>query len=312
MATDRGFYLTDGGLETTLLFHHEVDLRHFAAFELIEHPRGKKVFLKYYHPYLRLASRYRLNYILETPTWRASTDWGFKLGYTLDDLIEVNRKSVRILREISCTATGSISKILISGNIGPRRDGYRADNQLTHRQAKAYHQTQVNTFAEENVDLVTGMTINYSDEAIGIIHAARDAGVPAVVSFTVETDGCLPDGETLRDAIERTDQLTGAYALYFMINCAHPHHFKNVLLDPGKWKERIRGIRANASTKSHAELDGSKTLDAGDKCHLAVSYGELMSLLPNLRVIGGCCGTDHSHMEAICDRLFGETGEIAA
>lgn len=293
------YYLTDGGLETTLIFHQGIDLPHFAAFELLTHPAGQKALRQYYLPYLRIAQQYGLHFILETPTWRANTDWGFKLGYSPTKLQTINRQAVHFMREL---ADGLPS--LISGCIGPRSDGYTPRSLMRIQEAQAYHQPQISIFAEEAANMVTAMTLNYSDEAIGIVQAAQAVSIPVAISFTVETDGKLPNGESLQEAIERTDRCTNGYASHFMINCAHPEHFVAMLQQPGDWKQRIRGIRANASVKSHAELDECETLDAGDKHALAKGYAQLMELLPALRIIGGCCGTDHSHMEEICKLLF--------
>ena len=127
--------------------------------------------------------------------------------------------------------------------------------------------------------------------------------MPAAISFTLEIDGKLPSGDTLADAIARTDAETGAYPAYYMINCAHPTHFEHVLRDGGAWTKRIRGLRANASARSHAELDESTELDDGNPEELGVQYRELRSLLPQLTVVGGCCGTDHRHVAAICKAM---------
>jgi homocysteine S-methyltransferase len=296
-------YLTDGGLETTLIFNKGITLNSFAAFELLRTEEGKKAFAEYYLPYLSLAEKYNLGFVMESPTWRASSDWGVKLGYTPDELFALNKLSIRFMRELALPFSQSLPHILISGNIGPRGDGYKAENQMTAEQAKEYHLEQINAFAQGEADIVTAVTITYSDEAIGIIQAAQSLHLPVVVSFTVETDGRLPSGELLQDAIERTDRETGQYAEHYMINCAHPQHFIHQLDNDGNWKTRIRGIRANASLKSHAELDESETLDAGDKCLLAEGYMQLFHLLPELKVIGGCCGTDHTHIAEICKTL---------
>ena len=300
---NQGIYLSDGGLETTLIFHKGIALNYFAAFELLRHDEGKKALAEYYKPYLALAEKYSLGFILESPTWRASSDWGFKLGYTHDELFALNKQSIKFMRELAQPFGKTVWPIIVSGNIGPRGDGYKADVRMTSEQAMVYHLEQVKAFALADADLVSAITITYSDEAIGIIKAASSFGMPAVISFTVETDGRLPSGETLFEAIERTDKETAFYTEHYMINCAHPQHFLHSLQPPGNWLNRIRGIRANASAKSHAELDESDTLDAGDKCLLAHGYNQLFDLLPSLRVIGGCCGTDHSHMEEICKTL---------
>lgn len=299
----QGFYLTDGGLETTLVFHYGLELPHFAAFGLVTHTEEQKYLREYFTPYLEIAQRHNLYFILDTPTWRANTDWGAKLGYSQAGLDELNREAVQFMRELGAQ-NHHANYILIDGVIGPRGDGYVATERMTIDQAMRYHNPQIQTFASEEIDIVTAMTITYVDEGIGVVRAAQQADIPVAISFTVETDGRLPSGETLSEAITKTDELTDAYAEHFMINCAHPQHFEEMLQNGGEWRKRIRGIRANASTKSHAELDESETLDIGDKCQLAEGYVQLRKSLPNLRIIGGCCGTDHSHLEEICEHLF--------
>ncbi|MCK5281685.1 MAG: homocysteine S-methyltransferase family protein, partial [Cyclobacteriaceae bacterium] len=171
-------------------------------------------------------------------------------------------------------------------------------------EAQNYHGEQIKTLSLTAADLVSAHTINYSNEAMGMALAAKENEIPIAIGFTVETDSKLPSGETLQEVIEKVDGITDNYPSYYMINCAHPSHFKEVLQKDGKWKNRIMAVRANASTKSHAELDESEHLDAGDSCGLAHDYSELKNLLPNLKVIGGCCGTDHSHIEKICEHWF--------
>lgn len=296
-------YLTDGGLETSLIYHQGIALNHFAAFELVNTGKGRKALEDYYRPYLELAERYQTGYILETPTWRANPDWGYKLGYSLDELTAINKNSVKLMRGFAESFGTSIPQLCISGNIGPRGDGYVAGDRMTIAEAENYHEHQIKSFALADVDVVSAITITYVNEAVGLVRAAAKFKLPIVISFTVETDGRLPDGETLKDAIEKTDEWTDGYVSHFMINCAHPNHFADKLDASEAWKERIKGIRANASNKSHEELDASDELDAGDKYALAIDYELLSRKLPNLMVYGGCCGTDHSHMEEICQRI---------
>ena len=300
------YYLTDGGLETTLIFHRDISLNCFAAFELLRHENGKKELEDYYRPYLLLAEKHTPGFVIESPTWRASCDWGIRLGYTHDELFALNRHSIKFVRDLALSFE-KIPDLIVSGNVGPRGDGYKADFRMTAEQAKAYHMEQVKAFALADADVVTAATITYSDEATGIVNAARSFGMPVIISFTVETDGKLPGGESLREAIEKVDRETDYYVVHFMVNCAHPQHFINEFERDGEWKWRIGGIRANASLKSHAELDESNSLDTGDKCLLAQGYAELFDLLPNLKVIGGCCGTDHSHLAQICEQVFVES-----
>lgn len=299
-------YLTDGGLETTLIFHHGVKLNHFAAFELLKNEAGKQALRKYYQPYLQLAARYGTGFILETPTWRASPDWATKLGYSREEIEAINKQAVDFVKVVANEFGPEENQILISGTIGPRGDGYKVEHVMTPEQSQSYHGFQVEAFVSAGVDLVEALTMNYSDEAIGVVRSARSASIPVVISFTLETNGQLPNGESLHDAIAKTDKSTGNYTDYFMINCAHPEHFMHILKDNGSWKQRIKGIRANASTKSHAELDESENLDAGDKQALAQGYLQLRALLPELKVVGGCCGTDHGHVTQICEALLAE------
>lgn len=301
-----GHYLTDGGLETTLVFHYGIELRHFAAFELLTHSEGRKTLQKYMTPYVDLARKYELNFVLDTPTWRANSDWGFKLGYSERELQQINRDAVAFAQEQKHAFSNSSTHIVLCGEVGPRGDGYVVEHLMTPAQAKKYHEPQIRALVEGGIDVINALTINYSNEGIGVVLAAKDHGVPVVISFTVETDGHLPGGETLKEAIEKTDRMTDGYTTHFMINCAHPEHFGHRLKESGDWKNRISGIRANASTKSHAELDESEILDTGDKCRLAGGFRELMQLLPGLKVIGGCCGSDHSHHEIICETLFSQ------
>jgi homocysteine S-methyltransferase len=151
--------------------------------------------------------------------------------------------------------------------------------------------------------MVSAITMNYPEEAIGIALAAKDAGMPVVISFTVETDGKLASGATIGEAITAVDLATGATPIYFMINCAHPTHFDNVLPEDEAWLGRIRGVRANASHKSHAELDEATELDDGDPDDLGRRYRALRRSLPRMNVLGGCCGTDHRHIAAIAEAM---------
>lgn len=297
----QGFYLADGGLETTLIYHQGLELNHFAAFELLTHPKGKEEMASYYLPYLDLAAEKGLGFVLETPTWRANPDWAYKLGYSGDELSAINRNAVIFLRNLAQAHAIDPSKVVLSGCVGPRGDGYVADSSMTPAEARAYHFEQVQSFALSDAEIISAITMTYSDEALGIALAAQTLGIPAVISFTVETDGRLPSGESLRSAIEKVDSGSQGYPLHYMINCAHPEHFQHVLEEKGEWKQRIRGIRANASTKSHAELDESEELDTGDKNRLCRGYRRLSTLLPELKVFGGCCGTDHTHLQQICD-----------
>jgi len=293
--------VADGGMETVLIFHRGLDLPCFASFPLLETPEGRDELRRYYAPYVELAAERGLTAILDTPTWRANADWGAKLGYSAERLAEVNRVAVAFLEEL---CEQSAAPIVISGCIGPRDDGYHPAALMSADEAEDYHSAQVATLA--GADLVSGLTMTYPEEAIGIARAAKREGIPVVVSFTVETDGRLPNGMALGDAIELVDGETDAAPAYFMVNCAHPTHFAGALEDGAPWLDRLGGLRVNASRMSHAELDEAEELDEGDPAELAERHRELRPRLPAVRVVGGCCGTDHRHVAAIADAWLGE------
>ncbi len=295
--TGDALFLTDGGQETTLIFHDGLELPHFAAFVLLASEAGRAALRRYYAAYVAIARRDGRGLVLETPTWRSNPDWGAKLGYTGAALDAANAQAVDFVRAIRDAEETDAGPMVLSGAIGPRGDGYRPDTLMTAAEAEDYHGRQVRVFEAAGVDLVTAFTMTYVEEAIGIVRAAKAAGVPAVISFTVETDGCLRSGIGLGSAIEACDAATGGHAAYYMVNCAHPSHFRGALA--GGWVQRIGGIRANASRMSHDELDEAPELDAGDPRQLAREYRALLALLPRARVLGGCCGTDHRHVGEI-------------
>lgn len=293
-------FVTDGGMETTLIFHQGFNLPEFAAFDLLKDTFGYEAIIAYYRSYAQLAQKYQVGFVLESVTWRASQDWGMKLGYSAVDITAFNRLAIALLEDIRDEYETETTPIVISGCIGPRGDGYNPQELMNEIEAEYYHAKQVTTLAQSNADLVTAMTICYAEEAIGIARAAQQAQIPVVISFTVETDGKLPTGQTLPDAIAAVDRATNNAPIYYGINCAHPLHFAQILETGGDWINRISTIRANASLKSHAELDEATELDDGNPTTLGIQYQKLQTLLPNLNVLGGCCGTDIRHIEAIC------------
>jgi S-methylmethionine-dependent homocysteine/selenocysteine methylase len=294
-----GIYLTDSGLETDLIFHHGLDLPAFAAFPLLEQPSGRAQLGRYFRDHLAIAAQHSTAFVLEAPTWRANPDWGRLLGYDQPALDRVNEQAIAFLSELAAEAGPTV----ISGCIGPRADGYRPAHRMTVDAARDYHQPQVAAFARAGADLVNAMTINYTDEAIGIVLAAGAVAMPVAISFTVETDGRLPDGTALRDAITAVDAATDQAPVHFGVNCAHPDHLALALAADGDWTGRLRALRANASRRSHAELDEASELDEGDPAELAQGYARLRALVPTFTVLGGCCGTDVRHVAAIATAL---------
>ena len=291
-------FLTDGGIETTLIFHEGLDLPYFAAFHLLKDIQGTEALRRYFTRHAAIAQQHSVGFILESATWRASSDWGNKLGYSRQALDEANRKAIALLHELRLDLETDRSPMVISGCVGPRGDGYDPGAIMRPEAAEAYHAAQISTFAATEADLVTAITMTNTNEAIGVTRAARATGMPVVISFTVETDGKLPTGQSLQEAIQEVDAVTGQAPAYYMINCAHPSHFEAVL-DGQAWMERLRGIRANASKRSHAELDEATALDDGDPVELGQQYSDLRTRFSQINVLGGCCGTDHRHIEQI-------------
>ncbi|MDJ0621904.1 MAG: homocysteine S-methyltransferase family protein [Desulfocapsaceae bacterium] len=304
---DGRMFITDGGLETTLYFDKGYDLQDFAAFPLIESEEGRRTLIEYYQPYIELARDHGFGCILESPTWRASKYWGNRLGYDTERLAAVNSQSIALLARLRGRYRESDFPIVISGCLGPRRDGYQVQEKMNIDQARKYHAVQIGQLNQTEADLVSAFTINYSEEAIGITLAAQDHHIPVVISFTLETDGRLPSGQPLGAAIEEIDNSTDLGPSYYMINCAHPSHFRDALLPDSQWKERIRAVRANASAKSHAELEEAEELDNGNPKEFGKQSVALTEVLPGLNIFGGCCGTDVRHLTALCTHLSHST-----
>lgn len=297
-----GLFLSDGGMETALIYLQGVDLPHFASFVLVDSAEGRAQLTEYYEKFLPIARQRGAGFVLDTATWRASPDWAPLLGYDLPALKAANERAVELGARLRGKWETPATPIVLNGAIGPRGDGYKA-GRMELDEAEDYHSFQVGVFARTQADMVSAITMNTVNEAIGIARAAEAHDLPCVVSFTVETDGRLVDGTSLRAAIETTEEATSGSPVYYMINCAHPSHFEDALRRGEAWVNRIYGIRANASAKSHAELDESTELDFGDIADLGQRYRRLTASFPSMRVLGGCCGTDHRHIHAICEAV---------
>ncbi len=301
MNTTQPFALTDGGIETTLIFDDHQDLPLFSAFPLLKTEAGRMTLRRYYERFIQVARDAGTGFVLESPTSRSSPDWADALGYTKAELASLNRDAILLMQSLREEHETPELPMLISGCVGPRGDGYVAGVRMRQEVAEAYHSEQVRVMVAAGAELITAITMTYTEEAIGIARASRAVGKPCVIAFTVETDGLLPSGEPLGEAIMKVDAATGGYPEYFMINCAHPTHFDAVLGTASEWLQRIGGIRANASCQSHAELNEATELERGDVSDLARWYTSLRRRMPQLRVLGGCCGTDHTHMRAIAN-----------
>jgi len=296
-------YLTDGGFETWMFFVEGFEAPEFAALMLMDDPAAQQAMRRYFDRFLAMASANQVGFVLDTNTWRGCTKWASKLDTTPDNLLRLSRDATSFAKAIKDGWGSKVPSIILNGVIGPSGDGYIVEESLDVETAEILHRPQVEVLVEAGVEMISALTITNTAEAIGITRAATKAKVPVVISYTLETNGKLPTGETLGDAIMKTDIATDSAPLYYMINCAHPEHFLDVFGPGNDWLSRIGGVRANASRMSHAELDGSETLDEGNPAEFGSLHAEIHRLLPNLRVVGGCCGTDHRHVSCVTDHI---------
>ncbi|WP_227369759.1 homocysteine S-methyltransferase family protein [Halomonas sp. M20] len=291
-------FLTDGGLETDLIFNHGIEIREFAAHTLLSSAAGRHALAEYFRGFLSLARECGTGFILDAPTWKAHSHWAQDLGATEAELRTANLEAVNFIATLRDEFAGNQGPTVLNAVIGPKGDAYAPETLLSASEAEEYHAQQLHWLTDSEVEMVSALTFTQAEEATGIVRAADKAGLPIVVSFTVETDGRLPTGQPLGEAIQEVDAATRQAAAYFMVNCAHPEHFIDALTDD-EWTRRIKGLRCNASRCSHAELDAAEELDAGNPLELAAQYGSLVARMPWVNVLGGCCGTDLRHVHAI-------------
>ena len=291
-------YLTDSGIETDLIYNHGLDLPYFAPFPLLETAEGRGTLQQYFREHLEVARERGVGVVFETPTWRASPDWGSRLGYDRSQLAALNDQAVTLLLELRET-NGAGIPFVVSGNVGPRNDGYDVDAEMTTAEAADYHSWQVGVLASSGVDVVSALTIDYVAEGIGIADAAAGARTPSVISFTTDAQGNLPDGTTVARAIERIDAEAVASPAYYMLNCTHPQHIMRMLSEGGQWRDRVRGLRANSSPSGLIEPPAGQALDPGDIEGFGVLMRQVHEVAPSVTILGGCCGTDVRHIRAI-------------
>lgn len=284
----------DAGLETVMIFLEGIDLPYFASFYLLDSESGRAALTRYFDHFLPMARAGGTGFVLDTATWRANMGWAAAMGLDAAAIRAVNQRAVAFAQDYRTKVETDSLPILINGVVGPAGDGYRVDTALTAEAAEALHSMQIDALADSGVDMISAVTMTYPAQAIGIARAAARRGLPHVLSFTLETDGHLPDGQPLHAALAEVEAATDGSPLFYMVNCVHPAHLAREL--DGPMRARIGGIRANASRLSHAELDVATELDDGDPVEFGHFYATFGRYLPNLRIIGGCCGSDHRHV----------------
>lgn len=293
------FFLSDGGLETYMIFDKGHELPCFSAAVLLDSAQGRADLTAYFERFIGIAKDTDRGFVMDTPTWRAGAAWAGPLGQTVPEVMETNARAVAFVSALRVQHETESCPILLNGVVGPAGDAYAPDTQISAEGAFVIHAPQIQALGKAGVDMISAMTLTHASEAIGIVRAANEIDVPVAVAFTLETDGRLPSGQPLGEAIAEVDAATQGGPLYYMINCAHPDHFRDVLEAGADWTLRIGGLRSNASRMSHAELDEAEELDDGDPVELGMLSAELLDRLPNIRLVGGCCGTDHRHVGCI-------------
>jgi homocysteine S-methyltransferase len=286
-------------VETDLIFNRGIDLPGFASYPLLETEEGRETLRGYYARLIDMARQKGVGVLLESVTWVANRDRGSAIGYSPENLKDFNIAAIDLIAQVR-EEKGDFPTVL-SAQMGPRGDGYAPTEQMTADEAEIYHAEQMETLSQTEADLVSAFTLCYPEEAVGIVRTGQRFDMPVAIAFTVETDGRLPTGMPLKEAIETVEDATDSGAAYFLINCAHPDHFTGVLTDE-PWMQRLRGVVTNASRCSHAELDEAEELDDGDPDELGVLVGDLHKKFPHFTVIGGCCGTDMRHLRNIADQ----------
>lgn len=302
LKADRPF-LTDGGFETWLFFQKGFAAPEFAAIVLMDNDEARQAMHDYFDGFLELAEDSNTGFVLDTNTWRGCLQWAGKLNKSEAELLRLSQAAVDFAKDIRDAWQARLAPILINGVVGPAGDAYVPGTLPDAASAYDMHLPQIELFARTGVDLISAITMTNIGEATGIANAAQYVNLPVVISFTVETDGHLPTGMALGDAIGAVDAATNHAPLYYMVNCAHPDHFTTALAAGSDWVSRIGGVRANASRLSHAELDAAETLDDGDPEEFGCLHLKMARHLPGLRVFGGCCGTDHRHIESVARHL---------
>jgi S-methylmethionine-dependent homocysteine/selenocysteine methylase len=304
-------FLTDGGIETEIMYKWGFELPHFAMYPLLDNPDAMSAVRAMYRRYLDVVAKHRLSALMGGLDYRASPDWGALLGYSPEALAEANLRSIAFLRELADEYADDIPQILIAGYVGPRGDAYQTNRTITAAEAEDYHAVQLATLKAADVDLAWALTFNNIPEAIGVARAAARIGVPLAISFTLDTTSRLSSGPSLARAVETVETETDGAPAFYSLNCSHPVEFEPALT-PGGWTERVRGFRPNASRMDKIALCKLGHLEEGDPVELGRLMGTLARRYPHMDVWGGCCGTGDVHLDQIARNVGAARGDLAA
>ncbi|WP_337660109.1 homocysteine S-methyltransferase family protein [Anderseniella sp. Alg231-50] len=301
---DGRMFLTEGGIETHMQYKKGHELRNFCLFELINDEHAMADLRAYHVNLIEVALKHKVGAVLDGLHYRTSRDWGEKLGYSAEALTDIVVRGIRFYQDLAREYETADSPMPVSGVVGPRGDAYDIGRIMEADEAEDYHSEQIATMKQAGADLVTALTFSQVDEAIGVTRAAQDHDMPVVVSFALNKDGHLKSGTALGEAIRSVDRATGDGPRYYMVNCTHPVDFAAAFEAPGPWVKRIYGLRPNASSLDHGTLCQLGHLEEGNPVELGQQMADMARRFSHINVWGGCCGTDHVHIDEIAKAVI--------
>ncbi len=304
-------WLTEGGIETEIMYKWGHDMPHFAMFPLLERAAAAADIRGMYRRYLDVAARHGFAALIGGFDYRASPDWGALLGYSDEGLAEANLRSIDFLRGLAREYRDGLPDARIAGYVGPRGDAYSLNRTITEDEAAEYHAVQLATLKRAGVDLAWAVTFNNPAEARGVVRAAREIGVPLALSFSLTSSSRLASGQTLAEAVQSVDAASDGYPAFYALNCSHPLEFEPALT-PGAWQDRLRCIRPNAARIDKIALCKLGHLEEGDPHELGRQMADVARRFPQMDIWGGCCGTCESHLEEIARRVAEVRAEVPA
>jgi S-methylmethionine-dependent homocysteine/selenocysteine methylase len=291
-------YLTEGGVETEIMYKWGHKLPHFAMFTLLDKPEAMADMKSMFARALEVAATQKTGLVLSSLDYRASPDWAALLGISADGLRDVHFRTVAFMKEVAAPFVEKIPDLVFSGVIGPRGDAYGKGGGITEEEAEDYHTPQLKNLRDAGADMACALTFNNIPEAVGVARAAKAVGIPLGLYFTLNSKGTLGSGPTLKEAVESVEEITQGAPSYYGLNCSHPLEFMESLED-GDWLKRVRSIRPNAVRMEKVALCKLGHLEDGDPEELGQQMGDIRQKFPQMDILGGCCGTDERHLGEI-------------
>lgn len=297
---EQSYILMEGALGERLKREYNLSFDTYVAMAKLIYDNNGRIALKsLWQGYIDVAKKYGLPLLVTTPTRRANRERVEQAGCSTS-IIEDNMMFLRSIQD-HCNIT-----MFVGGLMGCKGDAYTGEGALSESEAQVFHQWQANLFLNAGADFLYAGIMPTLPEATGMAQAMSATGLPYIISFTIQKDGRLIDGTAISEAIAYIDNKATVKPLCYMANCVHPSIVSEALLQPFNQTHivfnRFLGIQGNTSPLSYAELDGSLDLRCSDPAQFAVEMLKLREI-SNIKIFGGCCGTDNRHMEQIAIRL---------